>query len=116
MMGLAGGIVTLVLQVWGHGSPLNLGIFWLLPLVLSSMQLFYFGTYLPHREDLSPFCDHHRARSLDLPPIWSLLSSYHFSYHWEHHEYPQIPWYQLPLVYQCQATGTKGDEKSQQGL
>lgn len=116
LMGLGGGIATLVLHGWGHSSPLNLVVFWLLPLALSSIQLFYFGTYLPHREDRSPFCDHHRARSLPLPPILSLLSCYHFSYHWEHHEYPQIPWYQLPQVYQGRATGTTVDEKAQQGL
>jgi beta-carotene ketolase (CrtW type) len=99
MMVLGGGSATLGLYVWGGISPLNLVLFWLLPLVLSSIQLFYFGTYLPHREEPSPFCDHHRARSLKLPLLWSLITCYHFSYHWEHHEYPQVPWYQLPQVH-----------------
>ncbi|MBD3338449.1 MAG: beta-carotene ketolase, partial [Candidatus Lokiarchaeota archaeon] len=22
----------------------------------------------------------------------------HFGYHWEHHEYPNIPWWRLPAV------------------
>jgi beta-carotene/zeaxanthin 4-ketolase len=35
---------------WGLQAPLpNLFLFWILPIVLSSMQLFFFGTYLPHR-------------------------------------------------------------------
>ncbi|NJK62785.1 MAG: beta-carotene ketolase [Synechococcaceae cyanobacterium SM2_3_1] len=115
LMGLGGGVATLVLYVWAQSSPLHLLVFWLLPLVLSSIQLFYFGTYLPHREAAAPFYDHHRARSLHLPPIWSLLSCYHFSYHWEHHEYPQIPWYQLPQVYLSKVARIKVDQKAQQG-
>jgi beta-carotene/zeaxanthin 4-ketolase len=82
----------------------NLLLLWVLPILLSSLQLFYFGTFLPHRSYLvgaaesgSP-PDHHRARSSSLHPCWSLLTCYHFGYHWEHHEYPQTPWYRLPSV------------------
>jgi len=76
---------------------INLVLFWLLPLILSSLQLFYFGTYLPHQQiETNPnFLPRlHRDRySL----IWSLISCYNFGhYHWEHHQYPNIPWYQLP--------------------
>ncbi len=75
----------------------NLVVFWLLPLVLSSMQLFFFGTYLPHQQiEVNPnFLPRlHRDRySL----LWSLLSCYNFGhYHWEHHQYPNVPWYELP--------------------
>lgn len=78
-------------------NVINLILFWLLPLVLSSLQLFYFGTYLPHQQiETNPnFLPRlHRDRySL----IWSLISCYNFGhYHWEHHQYPNVPWYQLP--------------------
>jgi beta-carotene/zeaxanthin 4-ketolase len=79
-----------------HFPLLNLLLFWILPILLSSLQLFYFGTFLPHHAaaDLGE----HRARSSGFSPLWSLLTCYHFGYHWEHHEYPQLPWYELPSV------------------
>ena len=75
---------------------INLILFWIVPLVLSSLQLFFFGTYLPHRQvennpDFLP-----RTQSDRYSILWSFLSCYNFGhYHWEHHEYPQIPWYRL---------------------
>ena len=79
----------------------NLFLFWVLPIVLSSLQLFLFGTYLPHRapDGSSKWNDPHNvhhATSSHHPPILSFLTCYHFGYHWEHHEYPFLPWYRLP--------------------
>jgi len=70
---------------------------WILPLLLSALQLFVVGTVLPHRRGEA--CgNRHRAESLALPPWLSLLACYHFGYHWEHHEYPQVPWFGLAWV------------------
>ncbi len=70
---------------------------WVLPLLLSALQLFVVGTVLPHRR--AEACgNRHRAESLALPPWLSLLACYHFGYHWEHHEYPQVPWFGLAWV------------------
>jgi beta-carotene/zeaxanthin 4-ketolase len=81
----------------------NIVLFWVLPLILSSMQLFFFGTYLPHRNPhhfaSHSTINHHRALTIDYPVVLSFLTCYHFGYHWEHHEYPQVPWYQLPAVH-----------------
>jgi beta-carotene ketolase (CrtW type) len=72
-------------------------LFWVLPSLLSTLQLFYFGTYLPHkREQKMPFTDRHNARSNQYNVWWSFITCYHFGYHWEHHEYPSVPWWQLP--------------------
>jgi beta-carotene ketolase (CrtW type) len=79
-------------------ETINLVIFWIIPPLLSTFQLFYFGTYLPHREPGEPFRDDHRARSNDYRVLWSFLSCYHFGYHWEHHEYPHIAWWRLPKI------------------
>jgi beta-carotene ketolase (CrtW type) len=80
-------------------SLANFIVFWILPLLLSSMQLFYFGTYLPHRgNDKDPGNPHH-ANSTNYPIFLSFLTCYHFGYHWEHHEYPSIPWYKLPEIH-----------------
>lgn len=71
---------------------------WILPLVLSSLQLFVVGTYLPHRQGEGRSVDRHRAASLPWPETLSLLACYHFGYHWEHHRHPQLPWYSLPAA------------------
>ncbi len=79
-----------------HLSDWNLTLFWVIPSLISSLQLFYFGTYLPHREPEGGHIDDHRATSCYSPWLISLLSCYHFGYHWEHHEYPSVPWWLLP--------------------
>jgi beta-carotene/zeaxanthin 4-ketolase len=93
-MGMAFSIAHYVLQF----SVLSLLLFWVLPILLSSLQLFYFGTYLPHKPAVAPEVSEVSIRSSNLPPLWSLLTCYHFGYHWEHHEYPQAPWYRLPYL------------------
>ena len=67
-----------------------------LPLLLSSLQLFVVGTYLPHRRSRVRSRDRHQAASLAWPPALSLLACFHFGYHWEHHHNPSLPWYRLP--------------------
>lgn len=81
-----------------HVSPLNALVFWGLPALLSAVQLFYFGTYLPHRREALPFSDGHNARSSLYSWPVSLLTCYHFGYHHEHHLHPGIPWWQLPAM------------------
>jgi beta-carotene ketolase (CrtW type) len=76
----------------------NLLLFWIAPALLSTLQLFYFGTYLPHREPAGGYTNAHRARSNDFSALWSFLTCYHFGYHWEHHEHPYVPWWKLPAV------------------
>lgn len=93
-------ILCLVASFGLHIGLANLVLFWLLPIVISSMQLFCFGTYLPHRSETIGG-DHH-AVSSDYPLLISFLTCYHFGYHWEHHEYPNLPWYRLPSVRQNQ--------------
>jgi beta-carotene ketolase (CrtW type) len=77
---------------WAH-----LILFWFIPSVSSTVQLFVVGTWLPHRAGpglVTP----HRARSVDLPPWLSLLACYHFGYHVEHHSHPFVPWWRLPTA------------------
>jgi beta-carotene ketolase (CrtW type) len=69
-------------------------LFWAIPSFLSTLQLFYFGTYRPHKD--GTFLDHHRARSNNFPTWLSLLTCYHFGYHLEHHRNPGTPWWRLP--------------------
>ncbi|GAB4212116.1 MAG: fatty acid desaturase [Synechococcales cyanobacterium] len=90
------------LHLGGEAWPLCLGsvlFLWILPVILSAWQLFWFGTYLPHRQGI---------HSLHWPLGWSLMACFHFGYHQEHHRYPHLPWYDLP-----QAVGHKGQSDSQ---
>lgn len=81
-------------------NVLNLVIFWGLPAILSAMQLFVFGTWLPHRHHRAgpDFADHHQARTLDMPWIASLATCFHFGLHHEHHLSPTTPWWDLPRL------------------
>jgi beta-carotene ketolase (CrtW type) len=98
MATLLGGWLLCLVPLAPHTShPLaRLLLFWTLPLLISSLQLFLIGTYLPHRASGSRSGDRHRAASLTWPIPLSLLACFHFGYHWEHHEHPEIPWYRLP--------------------
>lgn len=80
-------------------SQFNLALFWVIPPILSSVQLFYFGTFLTHREPKTGYTNSHRAETLSLPKFWSFVTCYHFGYHQEHHAYPHVAWWQLPSVY-----------------
>lgn len=72
----------------------NVLLFWVLPSVLATLQLFYFGTYLPHRTPHVPDNAHH-SRSQAKNHLWAFLSCYFFGYHYEHHAYPGTPWWLL---------------------
>lgn len=76
----------------------NLIAFWGVPAILSALQLFTVGTWLPHRHGADTFADRHRTRSLHWPWLLSLLACYHFGRHHEHHLWPQLPWWRLPAA------------------
>lgn len=95
-----GGFISL------HISLVNIFLFWVIPILISSLQLFTFGIFLPHRQQdkLNDLPNHlslnncHRTKSINYSLFWSFITCYHFGYHWEHHQYPNLPWYKLPLV------------------
>jgi beta-carotene/zeaxanthin 4-ketolase len=84
------------LHLVGGISEPNLMLFWIVPALLGSLQLFYFGTYLPHSEPVGGYQDKFRAQSSYRPLWWSFITCYHFGYHHEHHRYPHLAWWQLP--------------------
>ncbi len=97
-------IITLMLiyniiVVTVHIPENNLKYFWIFPSILSSLQLFYFGTFEPHREPKEGYREPHNSQTISRPVWLSFLTCYHFGYHEEHHEYPHVPWWQLPKVY-----------------
>lgn len=70
----------------------NVILFYILPSLLATLQLFYFGTYLPHRGEQT---NKHKSSTQRKNHLWAFLSCYFFGYHYEHHNTPGIPWWQL---------------------
>ncbi len=94
LVGMAA-VFTLLQHLVGV-AVINLVVFWVVPALASTVQLFYFGTYLPHRKPPQGHEEPHRATSNDFAPWLSFLTCYHFGYHREHHERPDLPWWRLP--------------------
>lgn len=86
-------IVFNILQIWIPRA--NLILFWIVPSILATFQLFYFGTYRPHRLPHTEAMMPHRSRTQQSSHLWAMLSCYFFGYHFEHHESPRTPWWQL---------------------
>jgi beta-carotene ketolase (CrtW type) len=72
----------------------NLFFFWMIPAMMSTLQLFYFGTYLPHRGHHEE-SNKHKARSQKRNHVYAFLTCYFFGYHYEHHSAPYLPWWRL---------------------
>ncbi|HEY9195161.1 MAG TPA: fatty acid desaturase, partial [Mucilaginibacter sp.] len=70
----------------------NLLMFWVLPSLLSTLQLFYFGTYQPHKGKPANV---YYARSQRTNHFFAFISCYFFGYHYEHHHMPWVPWWRL---------------------
>lgn len=81
-------------RVLGLGVP-QLVLFWIIPAFLSTLQLFTFGTYLPHRRPHTEEMKPHNARSQRKNHVLAMVSCYFFGYHYEHHAYPRTPWWKL---------------------
>ena len=69
-------------------DPNNLYLFWMFPSLLASIQLFYYGTYLVHKEEGV-------IVNSKLPKNLITLTSYNFGNHKEHHDNPKTPWFDL---------------------
>lgn len=89
----------------------NILLFWAAPALLSSLQLFYFGTFLPHRHSQEPFADEHKARTSEFNSLVSLLTCFHFGYHHEHHCAPHVAWWELPSERRDRAISRSGQQQ-----
>ena len=91
-------LMSLSLVAQAHQANLFVNIFvsYLLPLLISTSQLFFVGTYLPHRKGRHQRGGEVSTKSLNLHPFLSLIACYHFGYHCEHHNNPKTPWFLLP--------------------
>jgi len=80
-------------------------VYWIVPAFLGTFQLFYFGTFVPHRKPHTEKMGKHRARTLRRNHLWAMISCYFFGYHFEHHAYPGVPWWRLYSVKNQNAPG-----------
>lgn len=69
-------------------SEENMVLFWAVPSLLASIQLFFYGTFLPHAKD-------GEIKNTNLPKWLQTLTSYNFGYHIKHHTNPEIKWQDL---------------------
>ncbi len=79
-----------VLKLWV--AELNLLLFWVVPSLLSTLQLFYFGTWTPHHGEHN---NKHQSRTQHKNHVLAFFSCYFFGYHYEHHDSPTTPWWLL---------------------
>lgn len=82
-----------ILKIWIN--EVNIILFWVTPAFLGSLQLFYFGTYLPHRKPHTEKMEPHKARTQTKNHLWAMFSCYFFGYHFEHHDSPHTSWWKL---------------------
>ena len=76
-------------------DEINIWLFWVVPAFIGTFQLFYFGTYLPHRKPHDNKMEPHKSRTQKKNHLWAIISCYFFGYHFEHHESPHTPWWRL---------------------
>lgn len=76
------------LLLFHYFPSFNVYLFSVLPSILSSLQLFYFGTFSVHGNN-------GKILNSSLPPWVIFLTSFNFGYHKEHHDHPDIKWYLL---------------------
>ncbi|MDR4987965.1 MAG: fatty acid desaturase [Bacteroidales bacterium] len=70
-------------------------LYWALPAILGTLQLFWVGVYWPHRLPHTELMGPHKARTQRKNHFLAMISCYFFGYHREHHNNPRIPWWQL---------------------
>ena len=90
-------IFNLFKYVAGVAVP-SLVAFWIIPALLGTFQLFYFGTFVPHRKPHTEAMGKHRARTQKRNHLWAMVTCYFFGYHNEHHLWPGVPWWKLYQV------------------
>lgn len=89
-------IMAIAYNIMKIGVPeINLWFSWIIPAFLSTFQLFFFGTYLPHKKPHDSGMEPHKARTQKANHLWAMLSCYYFGYHYEHHHAPYVPWWRL---------------------
>jgi beta-carotene/zeaxanthin 4-ketolase len=85
---------NIFIHIFGFSEAKTI-VYWALPAILGTFQLFFFGVYWPHRKPHDAEMMPHRARTQNKNHFWAMISCYFFGYHFEHHEQQYIPWWKL---------------------
>lgn len=81
-------IIIFFLLKFSNADLENIFLFWFIPCIYASIQLFYYGTYLVHKQNGD-------IVNSNLPTILKVLTCYNFGNHKDHHKYPQKSWLEL---------------------
>jgi len=82
-----------ILLIWFN--EMQLIALWIIPSILATFQLFFFGTFQPHHLPHTPQMHPYNARSQKRNHLYAMLTCYFFGYHYEHHASPETPWWKL---------------------
>jgi beta-carotene ketolase (CrtW type) len=82
-----------ILHIWF--TDVKLVSLWIVPAFLGTLQMFYFGVYVPHKYPHKYNMRPYNSRTQRKNHLWAMLSCYFFGYHFEHHDSPRTPWWQL---------------------
>lgn len=82
-----------ILKIWF--PEISIWFYYVIPALLGTLQLFYFGTYRPHKQPHTSDMLPHNARTLKNNHFIAMITCYFFGYHSEHHNAPHVPWWQL---------------------
>jgi len=82
-----------ILLIWY--SEIQLLSYYVAPALLSSLQLFYFGIYSPHKPPHTLEMAPYNSRTQNKNHLIAFLTCYFFGYHHEHHAHPNIAWWRL---------------------
>lgn len=92
-------LVSLVELLKNLGAPdQNIYIYMTACGILSALQLFYFGTYIPHKppeDNVEEIMNWEKSKSSSKSKLESFLTCYHFDCHYAHHAMPHVPWFEL---------------------
>lgn len=91
-------LFNLFLYFFPAWSETKILVYWALPAILGTLQLFYVGVYWPHRLPHTPEMGDYKARTQKKNHLWAMLSCYFFGYHYEHHHDQHIAWWQLYMT------------------
>jgi len=82
-----------ILKIWF--DEFSIIMFWVIPAFLGTFQLFFFGTYLPHKYPHTKNRQPYKARTQKKKSFFGNDFVLFFEYHYEHHDSPKTPWWKL---------------------
>lgn len=94
--------LALLLTFIVFSNPYNYFIFWLLPIITIGLFLNRLRVLIEHGYEFREKLNHNPQKTVNVKCNFLekiIFAPHNFNYHKEHHDFPGIPYYQLPEVY-----------------